>query len=467
MNAYDCLEENPILITDSYKQSHWRQYPPGTTRAHTYFESRGGEFEEGIFFGAQCILKKYLAGPIVTKEHVAEAKEICASHFNDPTIFNEAGWNRIVEVHGGHLPLIIRNVPEGTIVPAHNVLMTIDSTDPQLPWLNSHVEPLLSHVWYPSTVATVSRTMRQIVMRYLEETGDPLLINFKVHDFGLRGSTSVESAGIGGLAHLINFSGTDTMPAIKTGRKFYHERMAGSSIAAAEHSTITSWGKENEYLAYKNMLEEFPRGFVAVVSDSYDVFYACRELWGKKLHDQVLARDGVLIVRPDSGHPPTVVVKVLEILGEAFGFSINAKGYRVLHPKIRVIQGDGIDIAMLRDVLEAVKQAGWSADNVAFGSGGGLLQKVNRDTQKFAFKCTAIEVNGAWRVVYKDPITDPGKRSKAGRQVLIRQHGIFETMCLEEAERRGLRNELVTTFMNGKMGEESTFQEVRSRAWAA
>lgn len=460
-------EDNFILKTDSYKHSHWRQYPPGITHAHTYFESRGGEYKETMFFGAQYILKKHFAGPVVNKYRIEEAKDVIGSHFGDTTIFNEAGWKRILNVHGGHIPLMIRNIPEGTVMPTRNVLMTVDGTDAQLPWLNSHVETLLSQVWYPSTVGVGCRTRRGIVLQYLEETGDPSLIDYKVHDFGFRASTSVESAGIGGLAHLTQFSGTDTLQAIMVGRKYYHERMAGSSIPASEHGTMTSWRRRNEYQAFKHMLEEFPTGFVAVVSDSYDIFHACKELWGRRLRDQVLERNGVLVVRPDSGHPPTVVVKVLEILGEAFGFTVNTKGYRVLHPKIRVIQGDGIDTAMLREILETMKKAGWSADNVSFGSGGGLLQKVNRDTQKFAFKCTAVKVNGIWRTVYKDPVTDPGKRSKKGRQVLTKQKGVYKTMRLEEAERRNLPNELGVTFLNGAMGEECTLKEVRARSRAA
>lgn len=460
------VRQNLITSTDSYKISHWKQYPPKTTNVYSFFESRGGVFPDVTFFGLQYQIQKYLAGVVVTKEDIEEAREYFASHFGTPALFNEAGWRRIVEVHKGRLPVVIKAAPEGLSVPVGNVLMTVEVTDPELPWLTNYLETLLSQVWYPSTIATQSRAMRNLVLSYLEKTGEPSLIDFKVHDFGYRGSTSVESAGIGAAAHLLSFKGTDTLAGIDLARDYYHEPMAGFSIPAAEHSTITSWGRENEREAFRNMLESFPTGLVAVVSDSYDVYEACKTLWGKELKEEVLARDGTLVVRPDSGYPPDVVVKVLELLGDAFGYSTNSKSYKVLNPKVRVIQGDGIDYEMLKRILEVMSLKGWSADNVAFGSGGGLLQKVNRDTQRFAFKCSAVEVAGEWRDVMKDPITDPGKRSKAGRLALVRENGSLRTVREEEAARLGLRNELVEVFRDGAPLVDYTFSEIRERVAA-
>lgn len=464
-------EFNLITATDSYKVSHYRQYPPGTTKVFSFFESRGGVFPTVTFFGLQYILAKYLAGAVVSERGVADAKAFFAAHFGDPSLFNEAGWMRLIKKHGGCLPVVIRAVLEGTTVPTGNVLMTIENTDPEFPWITNYLETILSQVWYPSTVATQSREMRRVILEMLEKTGDPALVDFKLHDFGFRGSTSVESAGIGGAAHLVNFRGTDTLAAIIVARDYYMEPMAGGSIPAAEHSTITAWGKDHEENAFENMLTAFPKGLVAVVSDSYDIFAACRNLWGGALKEKVLARDGLLVVRPDSGDPPETVKEVLSILGDAFGYSVNAKGYKVLHPKVRVIQGDGIDYEMLRNVLEAVAAAGWSADNIAFGSGGGLLQKVNRDTQKFAFKCSAVEVDGTWRDVYKDPVTDHGKRSKAGRLALVRIHGshraVYTTMREEEAEAHGYKNELIVVFKDGALTAEQKFSDIRARAKAS
>lgn len=457
-------ETNPLLLTDSYKVSHWKQYPVGTSRVFSFFESRGGEFDSVTFFGLQYLLKRYFEDVVITQDMIDEAAEEFALHFGDATLFNRAGFEYIRKAHGGRLPLSIKAVPEGLTVPTGNVLMTIENTDSNLPWLTNYAETLLSQVWYPSTVCTLSRAMRSVVMHWLSVTGDPSLIDFKVHDFGFRGSTSVESAGIGGAAHLVNFRGTDTLQALRVARKYYGERMAGHSIPAAEHSTITSWGREHEVDAFRNMLTQFPTGLVAVVSDSFNVYDACRNLWGKELRNEVLERDGMLIVRPDSGPPPFVVMKVLETLGDAFGTETNAKGYKVLNPKVRVIQGDGIDLGMLDHVLCVTADYGWSADNLAFGSGGGLLQKVDRDTQKFAFKCSAIERSGVWHDVMKDPVTDPGKRSKAGRLTLIKTEDGYATKRIQET---GLDRDTIVlkeVFRDGKLLINQDFAAIRANA---
>lgn len=452
---------NIILSTDSYKVTHWQQYRPGTSHVFSFFESRGGRFPKITFFGLQYILKRYLTGEVVTSESIDEARDVFSRHFGNPELFNEQGWRHILKRHGGRLPIRILAIPEGTTVPVHNVLMTVENTDSQVPWLTNYMETLLCQVWYPITVCTQSREMRKLILMSLQRTGDPGEVDFKLHDFGFRGSTSIESAGIGGVAHLVNFKGTDTMEALVIARDYYQEPMAGFSIPAAEHSTITSWGKNNESSAFENMLTSFPTGSVAVVSDSYDIFNACLKIWGSELKDKVLQRDGVLIVRPDSGDPPSVVVKVLNILGESFGFTINNKGFKVLNPKVRVIQGDGIDYAMLEKILSAIEVEKWSADNLAFGSGGGLLQNVNRDTQKFAFKCSAICVNKIWRNVFKNPITDSSKKSKAGRLVLIKSGHAYSTVRDENTTEKNL---LVPVFENGKLLKDYSLSEIRTRA---
>jgi len=452
--------ENIILATDSYKVSHWKQYPPETTGIFSFFESRGGKFPETVFFGLQYYLVRYLAGVRITEEHIEEARNFFAKHFGSLAFFNEEGWRYIIEKYGGRLPVVIRAVPEGSVVPTGNVLMTVESTDSKVPWVTNYLETILSQVWYPTTVATLSRAMKQMILTSLEKTGDPSLIDFKLHDFGYRGSTSVESAALGGAAHLLNFTGTDNLAGLLLLARYYRAGMPGFSIPAAEHSTITSWERDREADAYRTMLESFPNGLVAVVSDSYDVYRACEELWGRALREQVLSRDGTLIVRPDSGNPSEVVVRVLDILGEAFGYERNAKGYKVLDPHVRVIQGDGIDRHSLPRVISAIERAGWSADNLAFGSGGGLLQSVTRDTQRFAFKCSAVEVGGVWREVYKDPVTDPGKKSKAGRLKLVREK---DTMKTVDEKSSPLPNLLEKVFENGEVLVEHSFDEVSER----
>lgn len=460
------MHDNIVLHTDSYKTSHWLSYEQGTTGVYSYFESRGGDFPETVFFGLSYIMQRYLARR-VTQADVEDAAEIYKLHFGTDKLFNRAGWEHIVRDHGGRLPVRIKAVPEGTAVPNHNVLLTVENTCPKDFWLTNWLETLLSQVWYPSTVATQSREGKRIILGWLERTGDPALADFKLHDFGFRGVSSTESAGIGGAAHLVNFRGTDTVAALLLARDYYHEAMAGFSIPAAEHSTITSWGREREVDAFRNMVRQFGTGapgLYAVVSDSFDIFAACEHLWGETLKAEVLAAENGLVIRPDSGDPPTVVVRVLDILGAKFGYTRNAKGYKLLHPKVRVIQGDGVDLKMIDKVLGAMAKAGWSADNIAFGMGGALLQRLNRDNLKFAFKCSAVTVNGEERDVYKQPVTDPGKNSKRGRLVLVRDAGGYRTMRAEEAKAAGLSDELRTVFEDGEVITTPSLAEVRARA---
>ena len=468
--------ENLLLNTDSYKASHWLQYPSGTDAAFFYIESRGGLYDRTVFFGLQAILKEYLAKP-VTHADIDEARDLFAAH-GEP--FNEAGWRDIVDRLGGHLPLRIRAVPEGMVVPTHQALVTIESTDAQAYWVPSYIETLLLRLWYPVTVATISWHAKQTIRQFLERTSDDTdaLLPFKLHDFGARGVSSAESAALGGCAHLVNFLGTDTVSGLLAAKAYYHAPMAGFSIPAAEHSTITSWGREREVDAYRNMLTQFakPGAIVAVVSDSYDIYHAIREHWGKTLKDEVIRSGATVVIRPDSGDPVAVVHQCIELLDEAFGHTVNSKGFKVLN-HVRVIQGDGINPNSIRAILERVTSAGYATDNVAFGMGGALLQQLNRDTQKFALKCSAARVDGRWIDVFKDPVTDKGKQSKRGRMTLLqhREYGSFRTApvppeaaSLAEVEKPlGYDDAMVTVWENGRLIHDWTLEEISARADAA
>ena len=465
----DDILSNILLDVDSYKACHAFCYPPGTEYVYSYIESRGGRFDRTVMFGLQMWLKRYMSAPI-TQAMVDEAAEFWAAH-GEP--FNRDGWEYIVNELKGRLPVVIRAVPEGTVVPTRNVLLTIENTDSRCFWLTSFLETsLLRAVWYPTTVSTVSWHARQIIMTALERSSDDPAgqIGFKLHDFGARGVSSRESAGIGGAAHLVNFQGSDTVTGVLYANRFYNTPMAGFSIPAAEHSTITSWGRSREADAYANMINTFgkPGALVAVVSDSYDIMNAAREIWGGELRQLVLESGATLVVRPDSGDPLVVPVDVVEALGERFGYTVNSKGYKVLPACVRVIQGDGITIESLPVILENLMARGWSADNIAFGMGGGLLQQVNRDTLKFAMKCSAAEINGEWIDVYKDPVSDPGKRSKRGRITLWTSGGEFETAVAAPGRwtdrGMGWSDALVTVWRDGDLLVDTAFDEVRARA---
>lgn len=456
---------NPILNTDSYKASHWMQYPPGMDGMFSYVESRGGLYSRTVFFGLQAILKEYLTAP-VTHAHIEEARELLSAH-GEP--FNEAGWRYIVDELGGRMPVSIRAVPEGSVVPTLNALVTVESTDARCFWIPSYLETLLLRLWYPTTVATISWHIKKLIRRYLRETSDDPTsqLPFKLHDFGARGVSSQESAALGGLAHLVNFQGSDTLAAVLAGRKYYCEPMAAFSIPAAEHSTITAWGREGEEAAYRNMIRRYgqPGAVFACVSDSYDVYGAIENLWGARLKQHVIDSGATLVVRPDSGNPPDVVEKCAVLLDRAYGSTLNSKGFKVLN-HVRLIQGDGITPASIKEILERLKGAGFAADNIAFGMGGALLQHLNRDTQKFAMKCSAARINDHWVDVYKDPVTDPGKASKRGRLDLIRDGTTREFLTYPiDAETPSPRpSELVEVFRNGELLKEWTFAEVRARS---
>ena len=461
------FEINRIIDTDSYKASHWLQYPPNTTRAFFYLESRGSDrdWNETVFFGLQYLLKNYFLAPF-TQTMVEEAREVIQAH---GLPFNYDGWTNLIKKHGGKLPLRIRAVAEGSVVPLHNVLMTVETTDDEFAWLGSWFETQLMRVWYAVTVCSQSFQIKKDVYRVLQETSDDAdaEIAFKVHDFGARGVSSQETAAIGGAAHLVNFMGTDTMASLLLHRKFYHEPMAGFSIPAAEHSTITSWGRDNEIEAYRNMLKNFakPGAFVAVVSDSWNIYEAVEKIWGEQLRQEVIDSGATIVIRPDSGEPVEVVSRVAHLLAEKFGFDVNSKGYKVLK-NVRIIQGDGVNQNSIRQILQRLKTEGFSASNIAFGIGGSLLQKVDRDTLKFAYKCSAIVTDGALREVYKEPITDSGKNSKRGRLDLIRdENGAYKTVKIEEADSISAENSVLrTVFENGELLVDDNLEAIRGRA---
>lgn len=471
--------DNLLLLTDSYKVSHHVQYPEGTTKIYSYFEPRkGGLHKEICFFGLQYFIKRYLVGQVVTHKKIDEAKDLYKIHFGPGTnVFNEEGWRYIVDKYDGQLPVIIKAVPEGQILPEANACMTVENTDPKCFWLVNFLETLLVQVWYPMTVATNSREQKKILAAYLEETGDPSpgKLQFKLHDFGFRGVSSVESAALGGAAHLTQFVGSDTIAGITMARDYYGEKCAGFSIPASEHSTMTSWGETTEdglgeLAAYDNMLEKYPTGLVAIVSDSYNIWKAV-DMYGTQLQQKIKNRNGTLVIRPDSGPPPLMDIELLRKLYKYFGVDENDKGYKELDSHVRVIQGDGIDYHRLQVIVELLKRKGWSINNIAFGSGGGLLQKLNRDTQKCAFKCSYAEVGGREIDVQKRPIHAPGKFSKRGRLMVVEKNGTIVTLTAdpdpddgETAENTQRKDILEIVFLNGHSQKQWTWAEVKKNA---
>lgn len=450
------MKTNFFINTDSYKLGHFKMYPNNTNKIYEYIESRTND--DIMFFGLQAYLKK-LNESFPTMKDVEFAKMFAEKH---GVIFNYEGAKQLVEL--GYFPLRISAVKEGTVLSGHNILVSIENTKPDFEWLVGTIEtPLLRGVWYPTTVATYSYKLRKVIEKYLVETqGNADSLPFKMHDFGARSSTSEESATIGGMAHLVNFMGTDTMVGIMGAMEYYGVDVCGFSVVAAEHSTITSWGEEGELEAYRNLIRKFPKGILSVVSDSYDLERAVREYFGKELKEEILARDGVFVCRPDSGVPEDVVMNVLKWLEEGFGSYKNELGYKVLNDKVRIIQGDGVDLERIEKILSIMKTNGWSAENLVFGMGTKLLQDHSRDDYSFAMKVSYIEKDGVGFDVFKNPKTDSKKKSKKGRMALVKDDGKFIT--IREEELNGRENLLVPVYEDGKLLNELSFDEVRNTA---
>ncbi len=453
---------NLILDTDSYKASHYLQYPPGATHISCYIESRGGDFEQTLFFGLQLFLKKTLSKPI-TQADIDQAESFFKAH---GLPFYLEGWQHILDAHNGYLPIHIEAIAEGTCLPTSHVMLQITNTDPACFWLPTYLETaLLRAVWYPTTVATISWHAKKIISRYLEKTADDLsTLPFQLHDFGARGVSSEESAAIGSLAHLVNFQGTDTISGVLAGQHYYDCPMAGYSIPAAEHSTIISWGRDHEADAYEHCMNQFLNKDTAfaIVSDSYDLWNAIETIWGGNLFDAVKNNPGRLIIRPDSGDPTCIPSKLIEMLMDRFGYTTNTKGYRELPENLRVIQGDGISLESMDECLKNMEEKKLSASNICFGMGGALLQKCHRDTLSFAMKANAICQNGQWQPICKEPITDSHKKSKPGRLALIRDDdGNYHTIQKDELTQK---NELQTVFLNGEIKHETNLERVRELA---
>ncbi|NBQ70139.1 MAG: nicotinate phosphoribosyltransferase, partial [Nitrosomonadaceae bacterium] len=385
---------NPILLTDSYKLGHHQQEVPGTTNTYSYFESRvGAKYPYTVFFGLQMLLKRYLEGPIVTRDHVKEAQSFSKEHFMGADIFNLAMWEHIVRHHEGRIPLSIRAVHEGTRVPVSNVMMDVCANDDRCASLTNFFESLLTHVWHPSNVATISNVIREKINAAFKTSVDDdtlWLADYMLHDFGFRGCSSVESAGTGGAGHLVNFKGTDTLIAIKFAQLYYGADMAGYSVPASEHSIMTAMGPTGEYRIVDQLIARYPKGILSVVSDSYNIEKAI-EYYGTKAKAAILARDGKFVVRPDSPRfkgesPASQVIWIAQQLERYFGATVNKKGYRVLNPKVGIIYGDGLKVEQIFECIDGLMKAGYSASTCVYGMGGGLLQKHDRDTQRNAFK---------------------------------------------------------------------------------
>lgn len=445
-----------IFNTDSYKFSHYLGYPPGTTEIYSYAEARGGEYNQVVVMGMQAVVDLLLNFSINEKQ-IDEIYELSKAH---GVPFNYEGWKRLFikyaepnsEEHWNadclllkRLPIRIEGLRDGTVANIREPLFAVYNTDPEFPWLTSYLETALLRVWYPITVASRVFSMRKSIRHYFEKTSDTMFDGFGILDFGSRGTTSTEASALGGLGHLASFIGSDNLPAVWLARQVYGSEMPAFSVAATEHSIMTSWGSESEFESFKYLLNNMAPegGILSVVCDSWNIYNAV-EKW-IKLKDQIRKKNVKLVVRPDSGSMHEVLPKILKRLEEGFGYTMNSKGYKVLN-NVSVLWGDGIDENSVADPYAIAMAMGISADSIITGSGGGILQKdLNRDTMKFAFKASNAIVNRESRPIAKNPITDPGKMSKMGKfkfDYVYYDEGFVEDRITLDEIRANLEKEL-------------------------
>lgn len=473
---------NYLLMTDSYKASHTRMYPEGMDYMESYFESRGGDYTHTVFFGLQYYIKKFLTGKVITQEKIDEAYEFYGQHFGDYTIFDKEMWQYVLDTYKGHLPISIFAVPEGSLVPTSNILFKAVSNDKKCAKLVNWSETLLMKVWYPITIATNSFLGKEILESHRLISSNEPNVDFLLHDFGYRGVASEEQAWIGGAAHLLSFRGTDNIAGIRMLQKYYKAPMCGWTVPASEHTVMCAGGKEGELDTIKRILTKFPKGKVSIVMDTWNVFESAMALSSNaELKKLILERDGTLVFRPDSGNPLSVLSQVLAILEKGFGSTkvikevtengeLIVKEFRLLPTQLRVIQGDGIDIYTMNDILDALEAQGWSMDNLVFGSGGGLLQKVNRDTIKAAMKASYITISGIGKNIAKDPITaGGGKKSKEGQLLLGKSKTFgYRTFNTDDIKKnhdiiKEYINAMPEVYRNGELLIDYTYESVIAR----
>lgn len=454
---------NPILKSDSYKYAHYQVLPEGTTNLWSYTESRGDK--PIVYFGMQYFIKKYLMDKI-TMEDIEQAEPLITAH-GEP--FNRAGFERIVKVHGGYAPLVIRSLPEGMVVPGGIPTSAAYTRDKEMAWLVNWWETLrIQKEWYGSNIATRSWRIRNALRPLAERTCDDpeAALSFMLHDFGFRGVSGEDAAALGGMGHLLSFMGTDTVAALAAAIDYYNAKgPVGFSIPATEHSIMSSYGPgEGEVNAVMKAIEKWggANRMFAVVGDTYDYINFIDEVVGKRCKQAHLDRGGCMVTRPDSGEPEELAPMTCEIHGKNFGFRVNSKGYKVLPTNIiKGIWGDGMDeIAIIEQVMLPLVNKGWSIENFGIGMGGQLLQATTRDDGSWATKAASITINGEEKDIYKQPKTDSRKTSKRGRQAVISENGILKSVPLAGNDWQNLMR---TTYDSGTLRIDEDYDVIRKR----
>jgi nicotinamide phosphoribosyltransferase len=504
---------NPLLLTDGYKTGHHQQYPKGTTLVYSNFTPRSNKYapkgcDQVVSFGQQLIMKQIHEA--FEKDFFSRPKdEVCGEMKRELSMYLNTDYDvsHFEALHDlGYLPIIVKGIEEGTLVPMKVPVLTIYNTHPDFFWITNYLETIISNLlWKPMTSATIAHQYRKVLTKWQEKTDAERswFIDWQGHDFSMRGMDSIDAVISSGLGHLTSFTGSDSLPAIFGARKYYNETgFVAGSVNATEHSVMCAGTKDDEVGTFRNLMKTYPTGILSIVSDTWDLWKVCTE-HVVTLKEEILARDGKVVIRPDSGDPVDIICGlqtplseyglkdakykgVIELLWDVFGGTINEQGYKVLDPHIGAIYGDSITIERADEICRRLEAKGFASTNIVLGVGSFTYQYNTRDTFGFAMKATYVEVkrwdvaterlneafnknaNPEWiegREIFKDPITDDGTKKSATGLLKVYKTTLEGDIILidrvskaEEAE--GI---LKTIYMNGQFENQTTLTEIRAK----
>jgi nicotinamide phosphoribosyltransferase len=476
-----------LPATDAYKLDHRRQYPEGTEVVFSNLTARGSRIPDvdvTVFFGLQALLIQiaerwdefFSLDDTALNAALAEYDSVVTALLGA----NDVGTDHFRVLHAiGHLPLRVKAFREGSLVPLRVPYFTIENTDPRVFWLTNYLETELSaELWQPITSATLAWRNRALLDERAEVSGDPDAVDYQGHDFSCRGMAGMHAAAASSAGHLISFRGTDTLSAIRFSDRYYpggSDTVAGS-CPATEHSVMCAGGRDNEFETFARLLDLYPGGTLAVVSDTYDLWQVCTDFL-PRLKSKIMARDGKLVIRPDSGDPELILCGdpnapqgsparrgVVNLLADEFGTVVNVKGYRDLDPHVGAIYGDSITYERADAITANLRRQGFASTAVVFGFGSFTYQYQTRDTFKMAMKATWVQINGQGRDIQKDPVTDDGTKKSATGRLAVRRTMDGRSYLIEHASPdQEAEQELQLVYDNGKLLRENSFTEVRDQ----
>jgi nicotinamide phosphoribosyltransferase len=475
---------NPLLLIDGYKLDHRRQYPDNTTKVYSNWtprSSRVPDQKEVVCFGLQYFIKKYLIEDMWTHFFTRPVNDVCEEYTEMVNSYvgpNDIGSDHINELWQlGYLPLEIRALPEGTLCPIGVPMLTIENTHPKFAWLVNYIETLMSNVlWMPCTSATHAFRLRKLLDSFADKTcNNRDFVQWQGHDFSMRGMSGIESSLTSGAGHLLSFAGSDTFPTIKFVRKYYDgEGLIAGSVPATEHSVMCAGGQETELETFNRILDLYPQGIVSVVSDTWNFWDVCTKIV-TELKPKIMAREGKLVLRPDSGDPVKIICGdkdatdirarkgAVQLLWDEFGGKVNNKGYKELDPHIGLIYGDAITYDRAKVICEGLEKLGFASNNIVFGVGSYTYQYNTRDTYGFAMKATWAEVDGVGKDIFKKPVTDNGEKFSAKGRLAVLQDGNSLRLVQGATPEQEKNSLLRPVFKNRDLFNVDSFTNIRTR----